>query len=72
MDEDANSLPTRMNNVIEGLRALKPHFQKVYFVPEGLAPFNMRFIESLVEDRSKVGPSYFEWIAQLQKQLGPK
>lgn len=61
-----------MNNIIEGLRALKPHFQKVYWVPEGSVPFNMRWFEYLVEDRSKIGPSYFEWIAQIQKTLGGK
>lgn len=72
MDEDPNSLPTRLNNVIEGIRALKPHFQKVYFVPEGSIPFNQRWFEYLVEDRTPVGPSYFEWIAQMQKQIAAK
>jgi hypothetical protein len=70
--EDPNSLATRFANIIDGLKALKPHFQKVYFVPEGSVPFNLKFFECLVEDRSKAGPSYFEWIGQLQKQLTSK
>lgn len=69
VDEDSESMACRVSNVIEGLRALKPHFQKVYWVPEGSVPFNMRWFENLVEDRTKVGPSYFEWIGQLQKLL---
>lgn len=61
-----------MTNIIEGIRALKPHFQKVYFVPEGSVPFNIRWFENLVEDRSRTGPSYFEWISQMQKQITKK
>ena len=67
-----NELSTRLNNVINAVRAQRPHVAQAVRVVAPKDSLETRFLSGLVEDRAQASMSYVEFLCHIHRQIQGK
>jgi hypothetical protein len=66
-----NDLSNRIMNIIHTIRLQRSNFMQLHFIREGEAR-EAKFFASLIDDRTKTLPSYFEFLQSIHSKIMAK
>jgi hypothetical protein len=61
----------RVNAIVDQLRSQRPAWMNVHVVKEG-EPREIKFFNALVEDKTKMAHSYYEFLTNLHQRIQAK